>query len=80
MKWWARTPVKIDFRVVPPSDRLKMKPWWDDDAERLVEAIRGRMKQRTLWRVKDEDVAVELLSKLSTWPGLGEQKLRPMTS
>jgi hypothetical protein len=67
-KWWPRTPLKISFRVAPPSDRLKMRPWWDDDAKRLVDGIRGAMKQRTLWRVQDDAVAVNLLNLLATWP------------
>jgi hypothetical protein len=43
------------FRPVAPSDHLKMRPWWDDEAEELADRIRGKVKRFNLWRVSEED-------------------------
>src|SRR3989442_6666025 len=56
---WIEEPTKeapsqLRFRPVAPSDVLKMRPWWDKEADSLADAIRGEMKQRTLWLVPDE--------------------------
>ncbi len=56
---WKKEPTKeapsqLRFRPVTPSDALKMRPWWDKEADALADAIRGEMKQRTLWLVPDE--------------------------
>lgn len=48
---WLREERLIYFRPVSPSDRLKMRPWWDEKAAELADRIRGRVKQGTLWRV-----------------------------
>ena len=42
------------FLPAAPTNLLKMDPWWDDDAKKLVDAIRGKMTQATLFRIKDE--------------------------
>jgi hypothetical protein len=45
---------RIYFRPVAPSDQLKMRPWWDDEARRVAGAIRGPVPRGTLWPVSDE--------------------------
>lgn len=45
------------FRPVAPSDSLKMDPWWDADARKLADDIRGSVKQGTLWFVSPADAA-----------------------
>jgi len=50
---WLEDASHLYFRAVAPSDYLKMHPWWDDEAHALADAIRGRMKRRTLWKVSD---------------------------
>jgi hypothetical protein len=54
------------FRPVSPSDYLKMNPWWDADAKVLADAIRGKVKQGTLWKVADE-VAPALSRGITAW-------------
>jgi len=27
---------RVDFRPVAPSDQLKMRPWWNDEAQRIA--------------------------------------------
>lgn len=44
------------FIPVAPTDRLKMDPWWGENAKRIVDAIRGRMKQGTLFQVGSDEV------------------------
>jgi hypothetical protein len=41
------------FIPTAPTNHLKMDPWWDDDAKQLVDAIRGKMTQATLFRIAD---------------------------
>lgn len=42
------------FTPVDPTNRLKMDPWWDDkDAKKLVDVIRGKMAQATLFLIED---------------------------
>jgi hypothetical protein len=45
------------FRPVPPSDFLKLAPWWDDEASKLADDIRGQMKQGTLWLIQPTNLA-----------------------
>lgn len=51
---------ELYFRPVPPTDQLKMYPWWNEEAAELADLIRGKMKQRTLWPVPPN-----LISRLS---------------
>ncbi len=44
------------FLPAAPTNHLKMDPWWSDDAKRLVDAIRGKMTQATLFRIEDEEL------------------------
>lgn len=72
---------EIHFRPVCPSDLLKMCPWWDEHASDLVDKIRGKVKQGTMWRVPEELVA-ELRRGILTWCGSAQasrlrRRLRP---
>jgi hypothetical protein len=51
LEWVEEAASQLRFRPVAPSDRLKMHPWWDDEAKRLAAKIRGKMTQATLWPV-----------------------------
>ncbi len=46
---------EVKFRVTPPSNYLKSDPLWDKDIERLLDRIRGEMRQRTIWGVSREE-------------------------
>lgn len=46
------------FLPAAPTNWLKMDPWWDDDAKRLVGRIRGRMTQATLFLIADAELKV----------------------
>jgi hypothetical protein len=41
----------FEFRLCPPSDQLKTVPMWDTRLKRLVDRVRGRVKQGTLWPI-----------------------------
>ena len=56
------------FRPVSPSDHLKMHPWWDDDAKRVADGVRGKVKQGTLWEVPD-DLAKAISVGITSWLG-----------
>jgi hypothetical protein len=58
--------VELRFKPVAPSDYLKMNPWWDDDARALADAIRGKVKQGTLWPVPNDAIG-KLRSGIATW-------------
>lgn len=57
---------EIYFRPVSPSDSLKMRPWWDDQARALAVRIRGKMTRATLWGMP-ANVAKELRNGLMGW-------------
>jgi hypothetical protein len=40
---------ELTFRVVYPSDFLKMKPIWDTSVKKLVNDIRGGHPRATMW-------------------------------
>lgn len=65
---WYRDSRTLYFRPVAPSDRLKMHPWWDAQARKLADQIRGRMKQGTFWSVSEAE-ARDLQQGISTWAG-----------
>ena len=44
---------RVRFRPASPSDHLKMCPWWDDEVKSIVNRVRGRVKQGTVWRIDD---------------------------
>lgn len=51
---WHQDGRGMYFRPVSPSDHLKMHPWWDADAKDIADAVRGKVKQGTLWEVPDK--------------------------
>jgi hypothetical protein len=56
----------LSFRPTAPSDFLKMTPWWDEEADRLADTIRGNVPLATLFLVKDED-ARKLRAGIIAW-------------
>lgn len=42
----------IDFRPASPSDYLKMNPLWDDEVDGIINVIRGKMPEATMFEVK----------------------------
>jgi hypothetical protein len=44
------------FIPTAPTNWLKMDPWWDEDAKRLCDEMRGNMKQATLFQVADDSI------------------------
>ena len=66
LEWYAPSSNQLYFRPTAPSDSLKMFPWWDDEAERIANDIRGKMKQRTLWIVQPE-LAAQVRRGIATW-------------
>ncbi len=46
---------EIEFQPTFPSDYLKMYPLWDKKVEKLINGVRGRMTQATLWGLKLEE-------------------------
>jgi hypothetical protein len=63
---WEEAESRFYFRPVAPSDQLKMCPWWDDEARRVADAIRGPVPRGTLWPVGD-DAAAALGAGLARW-------------
>lgn len=63
---------RVRFRPVHPSDQLKMCPWWDAEVKELVDEARGRVKQGTVWPLKD-GVAKRLGRGIGRWlSGVGK--------
>lgn len=46
---------QVRFAATPPSDFLKMSPCWDEEVEALMDDIRGKMKQGTVWGMTLEE-------------------------
>ena len=44
---------ELYFVPVAPSDALKMMPWWNAEARKVADEIRGRFKQGTMWLIDD---------------------------
>ena len=65
---WVEQEKSFSFRPVSPSDRLKMCPWWDDQASDLANQIRGKVKQGTLWLVPEKLVS-SLHRGIAAWHG-----------
>lgn len=65
MEWLPDTS-EMTFRPAAPSDHLKMHPWWDDEAQKLADDIRGRVKQATLWYIEDQNTR-QLRDGLRHW-------------
>jgi len=64
--WTTEEKQRFYFRPVPPSDQLKMRPWWDKKAEEIADKVRQPVKMGTLWPVTD-DLAAELGAGISAW-------------
>jgi hypothetical protein len=67
-KWEPRSN-RITFRPTPPSDMLKMSPWWNDDARRIVDDIRGPQPRGTMWLIPPKPAAQlrERLASFRAW-------------
>jgi len=63
---WCENTRDISFQPISPSDHLKMKPWWDDEASNLANRIRGTVKRGTLWKIEDELVP-DLRAGIRRW-------------
>jgi len=46
------------FTPAAPTNYLKMDPWWDSAAKKLVDQIRGPMTQATLFRIEDKELKI----------------------
>jgi hypothetical protein len=47
----------VYFLPAAPTDHLKMDPWWDKEAKKLADDIRGTMKRATLFKVPQERIS-----------------------
>jgi hypothetical protein len=43
----------IDFMPESPTDKLKVRPLWNGEIDRLIDRIRGKTPQGTMWIMKD---------------------------
>lgn len=59
---------RLYFEPAAPTNYLKMTPWWNKEAERLTDRIRGSVKQGTLWYVNTEDIK-KLRAGVRRWLG-----------
>ena len=66
LEWYELSSSQLYFRPTAPSDYLKMHPWWDDNAKRIADEVRGKMKQRTLWIIRPELVR-EIRIGIASW-------------
>jgi hypothetical protein len=57
---------RVYFRPVAPSDQLKMRPWWSEEARRVADAVRGPVPRGTLWPVSDQWAAA-IGAGLANW-------------
>jgi hypothetical protein len=57
---------EVCFRPAAPNDFLKMHPWGDEHAIQAADAIRGPMKQRTLWPAQETQAAT-LRKSIGAW-------------
>ena len=47
---------RVRFVPSSPSDFLKMSVCWDKELEKLVDDVRGKVKQKTMWAIKPEEM------------------------
>ncbi|MCC6579241.1 MAG: hypothetical protein IT440_02280 [Phycisphaeraceae bacterium] len=73
LEWCSGSPGELYFRPTAPSDTLKMYPWWDNEAEKIANKIRGNMPQRTLWLI-DEETVPQLRHGIATWLACSSDK------
>ncbi len=58
----------FEFELCPPSDYLKTDPLWDAEVERLMDHIRGPMKQGTMWPI-DTAALTSLQTRIRSYVG-----------
>jgi hypothetical protein len=63
---WHEDERGMYFRPVAPSDHLKMDPWWDAAAKHIADAVRGKVKQGTMWEVP-EGLSAEICTGITAW-------------
>jgi hypothetical protein len=63
---WHEDERGMYFRPVAPSDHLKMDPWWDTAAKDIADAVRGKVKQGTLWGVP-EGLSADIAAGITAW-------------
>jgi hypothetical protein len=61
---------EIVFQVTPSSDYLKTDPIGDEDVEKLIDRIRGKGKQGTLWGISRDEFSI-LCNKVRERIGFG---------
>ena len=49
---------RIHFRALPPSDMLKIDPIYDEVIEQLIERVRGKFRQGTMWSIVRADFII----------------------
>ena len=64
--WTTEEKQRFYFRPVPPSDQLKMRPWWDDQAKQIADQVSGKVARGTLWPVPD-DLTKVIRAGISSW-------------
>jgi hypothetical protein len=67
LEWYPNSDTPLIFMPTAPSDHLKMDPWWDDNAEKLANKIRGKIAQGTLFEIKSNDYIHELRYGIDAW-------------
>jgi hypothetical protein len=45
--------IEIRFKPSSPSDYMKMKPVWDNEVKNIINQIRGRVAQGTVWEIEE---------------------------
>ena len=55
---WLDQEKTLFFRPVAPSNQLKMFPWWDENARKIADEIRGSVKRGTMWLVPERIVSI----------------------
>lgn len=72
LEWYGASDSPLYFRPSAPSDRLKMDPWWDDEAKIIADQIRGQVKQSTLWPISDKE-ALAIRRGIARWLSRSEK-------
>ena len=65
---WYQDDRTLYFRPASPTNHLKMHPWWNDEARKVADEARGKVKQGTLWPVADE-LWKRIRTGITTWIG-----------
>lgn len=64
---WSENARELYFRPAAPTDQLKMRPWWNDEAKKLSNEIRNP-SQGTLRRLSLTD-AQRIQKEIFAWVG-----------